>query len=184
MKKIYRRFSAMIMCVPLLLLLASAASAASVSWSDSEGGKTLTLTLSEWFYHRVAVTNPRRYYHIRGTETDLSNYGDFSASVGSWYDETNYPSKLVQAMRLEGLYTSYTANETFNSPLAVPADDPTGYYTLGVLFDMRGGSWEVVHGMLFIPDSIAVVKPVKFETGKLHYAPAGTIHGYVVMPVP
>lgn len=180
MKKVYRRISALLMCIILTLSLASAASAASVSWSDSEGGKTLTLTISEWGYQRVAVSNPKKYSHTTGTATNISLYGLFTATLDAEYTNTSYATKLVEAMNLEGLLSTYTASGRHTSPLTVPADEPSGYYTLGVLFDTKTGSWGVSSGML--AKSLTALNPM-VESGTLYYAPRGSVYGYVVMPV-
>lgn len=181
MKKTYRRFFALLMCVVLILSLASVASAASVSWSDSEGGKTLTLTITEWGYQRVAVSNPTRYYHTTGTATNIYLYGLFTATIDAQYTNTNYLTRLVAAMDLEGIRTTFTVSDRHMSPLTVPADDPTGYYTLGVLFDTKSGSWGVSKGMM--AKSPTALNP-NVESGTLYYAPRGSVYGYVVMPVP
>ena len=181
MRKLYRRFFALLMCVLLILSLASVASAASVSWSDSDGGKTLTLTISEWSYQRVAVSNPRRYLHTTGTATNINLYGSFSATIDAEYTGTDYVMRLREAMNLEGLLPTYTASGLHTSPLSVPADEPSGYYTLGVLFDTKSGYWNVTNGMLMEKSSLA--NPI-VEFGTLYYAPRGSVYGYVVMPVP
>ena len=179
-KKVYCRISALLMFIILTLSLASTASAESVSWTDSEGGKTLTLTISEWSYRRVAVTNPRKTYHTQGTATNLSPYGSFTATITAEYTYTIYPSKLVQAMNLEGLLSTYTVSGTHNAPLSVPAEETSCYYTLGVLFDTKSGSWGVSKGMLAkSPDAVVPL----VESGTLYYAPRGTVYGYVAMPV-
>lgn len=185
MKKVYRRISALLMCIILTLSLASAASAASVSWSDSEGGKTLTLTISEWSYQRFAVTDPIKTYHTKGTTTNLSPYGSFTATINAEHTGTNYWSKLVQAMNLEGLVPTYTASGAHTAPLAVAADEASGYYTLGVLFDTKSGSWGVSKGMLMSASLDASPAGSNFwvESGTLYYAPRGTVYGYVAMPV-
>lgn len=180
MKKVYRRISALLMCIILTLSLASVASASSVSWSDSEGGKTLTLTISEWSYQRFAVTDPIKTYHTKGATTNLSPYGSFTATINAEHTGTNYWSKLVQAMNLEGLVSTYTAFGTHTAPLAVAADETSGYYTLGVLFDTKTGSWGVSSGML--AKSLNAFDPL-VESGTLYYAPRGTVYGYVAMPV-
>lgn len=183
MKKVYRRFSALLMCIILTLSLASVASAATVTWSDSEGGKTLTLTISEWGYRQVAVTNPKKTYHPQGTVTNLPPYGSFTATINATYTSTNYRSKLIQAMNIDGIMPTYTISGTHTSPLSVPAGDPSGNYTLGVLFDTKSGSWGVTTGNVLTPNSRAGgLLPV--ETGTLYYAPRGTVYGYVAMPVP
>lgn len=180
MKKAYRRFFALLMCAVLMLSLASVASAASVSWSDSEGGKTLTLTISEWGYRRVAVSNPKKYEHTTGTPTNIYLYGLFTATINASYTSTSYLTRLVEAMNLEGLRTTYTVSDRHMSPLTVPADDPSGYYTLGVLFDTKSGSWGVSGGM--VAKSLNALNPM-LESGTLYYAPRGSVYGYVVMPV-
>lgn len=181
MKKTYRRFFALLMCVVLILSLASVASAASVSWGDSEGGKTLTLTISESSYQRVAVSNPRTYEHTTGTATNILLYGLFTATIDAEYTNTNYVTRLVEAMNLEGVLSTYTTSGRHTSPLTVPADEPSGNYTLGVLFDTKTGYWGVSTGML--AKSTTALNPI-VESGTLYYAPRGSVYGYVVMPVP
>ena len=183
MKKVYRRFSALLMCMILTLSLASVASASDVSWSDSEGGKTLTLVITEWGYRRVAVTNPRKTVHIQGETTSLPVYGLFTATINALYTTTNYRTKFIQAMDIEGLKTTYTVTGVHTSPLSVPAGDSSGLYTLGVLFDTKSGSWGVARGINLAPNAIGGELPA-LETGTLYYAPRGTVYGYVAMPVP
>lgn len=185
MKRACRRFVALLLCMVLTLSLATAASASSVSWGDSDGGKTLTLTISEWSYQRVAVTDPIKTWHRYGTTTDLSPYGTFTATINAEYTSTSYVTKLVQAMNLEGLRTTYTASGEHTAPLAVAADETSGFYTLGVLFDTKSGAWGVSRGMLMsasLDATPAALNPL-VESGTLYYAPRGTVYGYVAMPV-
>lgn len=182
MKKLYRRFNALLMCVVLILSLTSVASAASVSWSDSDGGKTLTLTISEWSYQRVAVSNPRKYSHTTGTATNINMYGFFSATINAEYTSTSYGTRLIEAMNLEGLLSTYTTSGVYFSPLSVPADEPSGDYTLGVLFDTKSGYWGVSEGMIMAKSSASLNSNI--ESGTLYYAPRGSVYGYVVTPVP
>ncbi len=182
MKKYYRTCLSLLICMMLIVSLTSAASASVVSWSDNEGGKNLTLTITEWSNRQIVVSNPRKFYHSVGTITDLSTYGPFTATINVERTKTSYESKLVEAMMLEGLRTSYTISGNFNQDLHVPKNDPSGYYTLGVLFDTGAGYWKVSKGMI-MPKSPNALNP-GVEHGTLYYAPRGTVHGYVAVPVP
>lgn len=185
MNKTSRRVLSLALALVLMLSLATAASAAVVSWSDNEGGKTLSLTITEVSYVTKAVNNPVRYWHSKGTQTIISNYGAFSATLNANRSATLYPSHLLQAYAIDGIKNTYTVSGAFTSSLSVPADDPAGYYTLAVLFDTKSGNWSVSSPMTLTPNSVAVnAISAPVETGTLYYAPRGSVYGYTVIPVP
>lgn len=185
MKKTSRRVLSLVLVLVLMLSLATVASAAVVSWSDNEGGKTLSLIITEVSFVAKMVDSPKKHRHTMGSETIISNYGNFSATLNANRSGTLYPSRLLQAYAIDGIRNTYTVSGTFTGLLSVPADDPAGYYTLAVLFDTKSGNWSVSSPMTLTPNSVAVnAISAPVETGTLYYAPRGSVYGYTVIPVP
>lgn len=182
MKKTMRRGFALSLVMVMLLAMAAAVSADSVCWSDNEGGKTLTVTVTGVKSKIVNTKYTPKNYHVKGETTLVNNIGYVSATTEAEYVRSiSYQSYLIQAMNKTGLLTSSIYADSFVTTREIDANMPTGYYRLAVVFDGRTGSWGISQGML-LDGGGSAISPYSaggVNGGTLTYAPTGGVQGLI-----
>lgn len=174
MKKYIRKLSALFMCAILVFSMAIMASASTVSWSDSEGGKTLSLTVTGTSSVKKAINGAPVIYHVKGTATTIPASGAYSVTQSATRSGAigSYLTYLQQAMSAEGMKMSYTASGSSTPARTIAAALATGNYTLGVSFTCKNGSWGINSGIL--PANTNMQPRSVIASGTVTNAPTGS----------
>lgn len=174
MKKYIRELTALLMCAILVFSMAVMASASTVSWSDSEGGKTLSLTVTGTTSVTKAISGAPVISHVKGTTDTIPASGSYSVTQSAIRSGSigSYLTYLQQAMSAEGMRMSYTASGSSTPARTIAAALATGSYTLGVSFTCKNGSWGINSGIL--PTSADMQPRSVIASGTVANAPTGS----------